>query len=225
MEERNIKSIDKQVVSLSINVKKNARLMVDMLIATLEQLYRRNYAEFYDVDEESIPNIYFVRNYIDSLYYTYKDNPEVGVKEVYKPLKTFTLEDYLDEIFTEEVLHNCQKTILTEELMGKLPTNKLETLLDKVNSLNDAELLLIYNGDMQTIQEHRKMFGIEELCKQYLSRTYKVKCEVVQKYIVEVKAASWDKAKQKALDDMNKIDKANNCNFIESYPKVIGEVE
>ena len=209
---------------ISINVgKKNARLMVDMLIASLEQLYRRNYAEYYDVDEEAVPNIYFVRNYIDRLYDTYKDNPEVGVSEVYKALETFTLEDYLDEIFTEEVLHNCHRVIITEDLMESLPNTELEDLIDKVNSLEDAELLLIYNGDVQTIEKYQKDFDIKELRMRYLSKIYKIKCEVVQKYIVEVEATNEEEANQMALADLDKVDKPNNCIFVESYPKLVKE--
>lgn len=201
---------------ININVgKKNARLMVDMLIATLEQLYREDYAKTYDIDEEAVPNIYFVRNYIDRIFDKYKDNPEIGVKEVYRPLETLTLYDYLTEIFTEEVLHTCQRTLIGEDNMKSMTSDVLETYIDKVNSLEDSELLDIYNQDNEIISGIRVRLGIDKCFK-----AYKVKCEVVQKYIVEVKAASWDEAKRKALADMNKTDKPNNCRLINSTSKV-----
>ena len=187
---------ESQVMKLSI-ADKNARDMADMLINALADTYFDAYG--YPLQNEY--DVAFIRTYIDRIYNSFSD-AELKIQEIYKGLKYGDLKSYVDEIFNEEVLHTCQLKLLDNWLLKKLSTDEIETIYDKINSLDRVVLLGIYNDENDLVKTYKEKLGINELAKKFLPKKYKVKCIAVSKYEVEVTASDFESAKKKAEDSL-----------------------
>ena len=204
---------ESQVMKLSI-ADKNARDMADMLINALADAY----FDAYGYPSANEYDVVFIRTYIDRIYNSFSD-AELKIQEIYKGLKYGGLKSYVDEIFNEEVLHTCQLKLIDNWLLKKLSTDEVETIYDKINSLDRVVLLGIYNDEDDLVKTYKEKLGINELAKNYLPKKYKVKCVVESKYEVEVTAFNFESAKKMAEKSLESETLSSSCTLVESKVK------
>ena len=122
---------------------------------------------------------------------------------VFAPLVSMSLSDYLDEIICTELLHKCWVALAPAEL-DHMPCKDIEDLRDKVNCLEYPILLAVYDGDEEVIRATKKELGIDELMEKWCKKNYSVEVNVNQKFIVEVEAHNEKEARDRAVENIIK---------------------
>ena len=193
--------------------RKAAPAILETIIKGLETEFLE---EFLPVDKEMSTD--FICNAICKLY-----NPEdeSSLQKIFALYNNNTLYSVVCDLFDEHFLNVCQDTLITTELIKAIDQTTLESLLEEVNCLDYPVLDKIYHNDMETINEYRKKLGIDALIDKHLKKSYKVKAVIVRKFVIDVDAKNWQEAKKKALEDLDKPIPSDNCNFVESEPKIV----
>lgn len=120
---------------------------------------------------------------------------------IFAPLESMSLSDYLDEIISTELLYKCWVALAPAEL-DHMPCKDIEDLRDKVNCLEYPILLAVYDGDEEVIRATKKELGIDELMEKWCKKNYSVEVNVNQKFIVEVEAHNEKEARDKATENV-----------------------
>ncbi|MCI6677382.1 MAG: hypothetical protein MSG78_10945 [Clostridiales bacterium] len=201
-----------QYVNVRID-RKNASAILETIIKGLETEFLE---EFLPVDKEMSTDFIFY-----AIYKLYNPEDESSLQKIFALYNNNTLYSLVCDLFDEHFLNVCQDTLITTELMKAIDQTTLESLLEEVNCLDYPVLDKIYHNDMETINEYRKKLGIDALIDKHLKKSYKVKAVIVRKFVIDVDAKNWQEAKKKALEDLDKPIPSDNCNFVESEPKIV----
>ena len=193
--------------------RKNVRTILDAIIKGLKTEFLE---EFLPVDKEMSTD--FI---CDAIYGMYDPEDDTTLQEIFALYNDNTLYSVVCDLFDEHFLNVCQDTLITTELMKAIDQTTLESLLDEVDCLDYPVLDKIYHNDMETINEYRKKLGIDAMIDKHLKKSYKVKAVIVRKFVIDVDAKNWQEAKKKALEDLDKPIPSDNCNFVESEPKIV----
>lgn len=135
----------------------------------------------------------FIKAYICEAYENDSD--------IFAPLESMSLSDFLDEIISTELLYKCWVALAPAEL-DPMPCKDIEDLRDKVNCLEYPILLAVYDGDEEVIRATKKELGIDELMEKWCKKNYSVEVNVNQKFIVEVEAHNEKEARDKATENV-----------------------
>ena len=193
--------------------RKNASAILETIIKGLETEFLE---DFLPVDKEMSTDFIF-----NAIYKLYNPEDESSLQKIFALYNNNTLYSVVCDLFDEHFLHICQNNLITPELMKAIDQTTLESLLEEVNCLDYPVLDKIYHNDMETINEYRKKLGIDALIDKHLKKSYKVKAVIVRKFVIDVDAKNWQEAKKKALEDLDKPIPSDNCNFVESEPKIV----
>ena len=193
--------------------RKAASAILETIIKGLETEFLE---EFLPVDKEMSTDFIFY-----AIYKLYNPEDESSLQKIFALYNNNTLYSVVCDLFDEYFLNVCQDTLITTELMKAIDQTTLESLLEEVNCLDYPVLDKIYHNDMETINEYRKKLGIDALIDKHLKKSYKVKAVIVRKFVIDVDAKNWQEAKKKALEDLDKPIPSDNCNFVESEPKIV----
>ena len=193
--------------------RKAAPAILETIIKGLETEFLE---EFLPVDKEMSTDFIFY-----AIYKLYNPEDESSLQKIFALYNNNTLYSVVCDLFDEHFLHICQNNLITPELMKAIDQTTLESLLEEVNCLDYPVLDKIYHNDMETINEYRKKLGIDALIDKHLKKSYKVKAVIVRKFVIDVDAKNWQEAKKKALEDLDKPIPSDNCNFVESEPKIV----
>ena len=193
--------------------RKAAPAILETIIKGLETEFLE---EFLPVDKEMSTDFIFY-----AIYKLYNPEDESSLQKIFALYNNNTLYSVVCDLFDEHFLHICQNNLITPELIKAIDQTTLESLLEEVNCLDYPVLDKIYHNDMETINEYRKKLGIDALIDKHLKKSYKVKAVIVRKFVIDVDAKNWQEAKKKALEDLDKPIPSDNCNFVESEPKIV----
>ena len=193
--------------------RKAASAILETIIKGLETEFLE---EFLPVDKEMSTDFIFY-----AIYKLYNPEDESSLQKIFALYNNNTLYSVVCDLFDEYFLNVCQDTLITTELMKAIDQTTLESLLEEVNCLDYPVLDKIYHNDMETINEYRKKLGIDALIDKHLKKSYKVKAVIVRKFVIDVDANNWQEAKKKALEDLDRPIPSDNCNFVESEPKIV----
>lgn len=220
VEEKSIKGTETPMENAketdSVNVNINRENVNDILETIIKGLEKEFIDHFLPDNEKMSPM--FIR---DAIYVMYNPEDDSALQKIFDLFNNNTEFDVVCDLFDNHFLHVCQNILITPELMKTMDTKNLEFLVDEVNCLAYSVLDKIYHNDTETINEYRKKLGIDVMIGKHLNKSYKVKAVIVRKYVVEVKAENWQEAKKKALEDLDKPIPSDNCNFMESEPKIV----
>ena len=193
--------------------RKNVRTILDAIIKGLETEFNEN---FLHNSREMSPA--FIH---DAIYGMYDPEDDTTLQKIFALYNDKTLYSVVYDLFDEHFLHICQNNLITPELMKAIDQKTLESLFEEVNCLDYPVLDKSYHNDMETINEYRKKLGIDAMIDKHLKKSYKVKAVIVRKFVIDVDAKNWQEAKKKALEDLDKPIPSDNCNFVESEPKIV----
>lgn len=200
----------------SVNVNINRENVDDILETIIKGLVKEFNEDFLPDNEKMSAD--FIH---DAIYVMYNPEDESSLQRIFDLFNDNTLFDVVCNLFDAYFLHVCQDILITPELMKAIGTKNLEFLMDEVNCLDYDVLNKIYHNDTETINEYRKKLGIDVMIDKHLNKSYNVKAVIVRKFVIEVKAKNWQEAKKKALEYLDKPIPSDNCNFMESEPKIV----